>query len=153
MLESGNNFEETINNAMYILNEKITKIAMSFNSANVFSKNKDEEEILKKYQDISNDLKQGLDDLQNSAENYSAQLGVEEKMLKMLVKMLTEDSVAHRTWVANVREVVREENYSIASYVCTSVCISLIEPDIEAAINKYSTKLEKLKTMTERMIK
>jgi len=28
-----------------------------------------------------------------------------------------------------------------------------IEPDIEAAINEYKTKLEKLKTMTERMIK
>merc|ERR1712141_313844 len=60
MLESGKSFEDTIDNAMNILGEKITKIT---DSANVFSENKDEEEILTKYQNIRTDLIQGLDDL------------------------------------------------------------------------------------------
>jgi len=67
MLESGKSFEDTINNAMNILGEKITKIN---DSANVFSENKDEEEILTKYQNIRTDLIQGLDDLKNSAETF-----------------------------------------------------------------------------------
>merc|ERR1711953_173105 len=72
MLETGRSFEKTIDNAMNILDKNIKKITMSSNSANVFSKNKDEEEILTKYRDVSNDLKQGLDDLKNSAETFLA---------------------------------------------------------------------------------
>jgi len=67
MLESGKSFEDTIDNAMNILGEKITKIT---DSANVFGENKDEEEILTKYQNIRTDLIQGLDDLKNSAETF-----------------------------------------------------------------------------------
>merc|ERR1719461_1968549 len=67
MLESGKSFEDTIDNAMNILGEKITKIN---DSANVFSRNTDEEEILTKYQNIRTDLIQGLEDLKNSAETF-----------------------------------------------------------------------------------
>jgi len=67
MLESGKSFEDTIDNAMNILGEKITKIT---DSANVFGENKDEEEIFTKYQNIRTDLIQGLDDLKNSAETF-----------------------------------------------------------------------------------
>merc|ERR1712062_391896 len=67
MLESGKSFEDTIDIAMNILGEKITQIT---DSANVFSENKDEEEILTKYQNIRTDLIQGLDDLKNSAEIF-----------------------------------------------------------------------------------
>merc|ERR1712241_1193723 len=73
MLETGRSFEKTIDDAMNILDKNIKKITMSSNSANVFRKNKDEEEILTKYRDISNDLKQGLDDLKNSAETFLAE--------------------------------------------------------------------------------
>merc|ERR1712038_1501449 len=67
MLESGKSFEDTIDNAMNILGEKITKIT---DSAKVFGENKDEEEIFTKYQNIRTDLIQGLDDLKNSAETF-----------------------------------------------------------------------------------
>merc|ERR1712018_100886 len=67
MLESGKSFEDTIDIAMNILGEKITKIT---DSASVFGENKDEEEILTKYQNIRTDLIQGLDDLKNSAETF-----------------------------------------------------------------------------------
>merc|ERR1711893_368497 len=67
MLESGKSFEDTIDNAMNILVEKIKKIN---DSANVFGENKDEEEILTKYQNIRTDLIQGLDYLKNSAEKF-----------------------------------------------------------------------------------
>merc|ERR1711874_189766 len=67
MLESGKSFEDTIDNAMNILGEKITNIT---DSANVFGENKDEEEIFTKYQNIRTDLIQGLDDLKNSAETF-----------------------------------------------------------------------------------
>merc|ERR1711944_349942 len=67
MLESGKSFEDTIDNAMNILGEKITKIN---DSANVFSENTDEEEILTKYQNIRTDLIQELDELKNSAETF-----------------------------------------------------------------------------------
>merc|ERR1739836_121724 len=67
MLGSGKSFEDTIDIAMNILGEKITKIT---DSANVFRENKDEEEILTKYQNIRTDLIQGLDDLKNSAETF-----------------------------------------------------------------------------------
>merc|ERR1712193_470098 len=67
MLESGKSFEDTIDNAMNILGEKITKIT---DSASVFSRNTDEEEILTKYQNIRTDLIQGLEDLKNSAETF-----------------------------------------------------------------------------------
>merc|ERR1719336_2590637 len=70
MLESGNNFEETIDNAMNILNEKIEKIATSTESANLVSKNK--ETFLTKFQDISSDLTTELDDLKKSAETFLA---------------------------------------------------------------------------------
>jgi len=71
MLESGNNFEETIDNAMNILNEKIAKIAMNTESAaNLVSENK--ETFLTKFQDISSDLTTELDDLKKSAETFLA---------------------------------------------------------------------------------
>merc|ERR1712045_487201 len=54
MLESGNNFEETIDKAMGILTEKIEKITKSTESANLVSENK--ETFLTKFQDISSDL-------------------------------------------------------------------------------------------------
>merc|ERR1712062_897609 len=68
MLESGNNFEETIDNAMGILTEKIAKIARSTESANLVSENK--ETFLTKFQDISSDLTTELDDLKKSAETF-----------------------------------------------------------------------------------
>merc|ERR1711923_91247 len=74
MLESGNNFEETIDNAMNILNEKIEKIAMNTKSANLVSENKDKypQEFLTKYQDFRSYFRNGLDDLKKSAENLLA---------------------------------------------------------------------------------
>merc|ERR1711884_497595 len=68
MLESGKSFEETIDNAMNILQMKIEKINISAETANVVSKNK--EQFLEKYQDISNELIKGLDNLNNSAETF-----------------------------------------------------------------------------------
>merc|ERR1712062_687870 len=68
MLESGDNFEETIDNAMGILKEKIAKIAMNTESANLVSENK--ETFLTKFQDISSDLTTELDDLKKSAETF-----------------------------------------------------------------------------------
>merc|ERR1712004_652675 len=70
MLESGDNFEETIDIAMNILNEKITKIAMSTESANLLSENK--ETFLTKFQDIGSDLTTELDYLKKSAETFLA---------------------------------------------------------------------------------
>merc|ERR1719415_488493 len=70
ILESGENFEETIDNAMNILTEKIAKIAMSTESANLVSENK--EKFLAKYEDISSDLTTELDDLKKSAETFLA---------------------------------------------------------------------------------
>merc|ERR1712154_536773 len=70
MLESGNNFEETIDEAMGILNKKIEKIATSTESANLVSENK--ETFLTKFQDISSDLTTKLDDLKKSAETFLA---------------------------------------------------------------------------------
>merc|ERR1711953_836227 len=70
MLESGNNFEETIDNAMNILNKKIAKITKSTESANLVSENK--ETFLTKFQDISSDLTTELDDLKKSAETFLA---------------------------------------------------------------------------------
>merc|ERR1719410_227002 len=134
MLESGTSFEETIDNAMNILTEKIEEIAMSTKSANVLSENKDKysQEFLTKYQQIRTDLIQALNDLKNSAEYFltvpditelaedekmlimlrgqNSRGDVKENMLRMLDMMLTEDSALHRAWVANVREGVREEN-------------------------------------------
>merc|ERR1712079_481329 len=68
MLESGDSFEETINNAMNILNKKIEKITTSTESANLVSENK--ETFLTKFQDISSDLTTELDDLKKSAETF-----------------------------------------------------------------------------------
>merc|ERR1712062_511549 len=70
MLESGDSFEETIDNAMRILTEKIEKIAMSTESANLVSENK--ETFLTKFQDISSDLTTELDGLKKSAETFLA---------------------------------------------------------------------------------
>merc|ERR1712079_424204 len=70
MLESGDSFEETIDNAMGILTEKIAKIAMSTESANLVSENK--ETFLTKFQDISSDLTTEIDDLKKSAETFLA---------------------------------------------------------------------------------
>merc|ERR1712004_688029 len=70
MLESGDNFEETIDIAMNILNEKITKIAMSTESANLLSENK--ETFLTKFQDIGSDLTTELDGLLKTAETFLA---------------------------------------------------------------------------------
>merc|ERR1712007_321591 len=67
MLESGESFEETIDNAMNILRKKITKITMSTESANVVSENKDSpQQFLTKYQDIRTDLINGLNNMKNS---------------------------------------------------------------------------------------
>merc|ERR1712154_240382 len=117
MLETGANFERTIDNAMNILNEKIAKIVMSTKSANLVSENKDKypQEFLTKYQQIRTDLIQGLDDLKNSAEYFltvpditeleeeekmlrilrrqNSRGDVKENMLRMLDMMLTEDSL------------------------------------------------------------
>merc|ERR1712062_616879 len=68
MLESGDSFEETIDNAMNILNKKIEKIAMNTESANLVSENK--ETFLTKFQDISSDLTTEIDDLKKSAETF-----------------------------------------------------------------------------------
>merc|ERR1711988_2064614 len=68
MLESGNNFEETIDKAMRIITEKIAKIATSTESANLVSENK--ETFLTKFQDISSDLTTEIDDLKKSAETF-----------------------------------------------------------------------------------
>merc|ERR1712062_313657 len=70
MLESGNNFEETIDKAMRILTEKISEITTSTESANLVSENK--ETILTKFQDISSDLTTELDNLKKSAETFLA---------------------------------------------------------------------------------
>merc|ERR1711953_16663 len=71
MLESGESFEKTIDNAMNILRKKITKITMSTDSANVVSENKDSpQQFLTKYQDIRTDLINGLDNMKNSAETF-----------------------------------------------------------------------------------
>merc|ERR1712241_1562488 len=71
MLESGESFEETINNAMNILQMKISEISMSTESANVVSENKDSpQQFLAKYQDIKTDLINGLDNMKNSAETF-----------------------------------------------------------------------------------
>merc|ERR1712062_653029 len=73
MLESGESFEKTIDKAMNILRKKITKITMSTETANVVSENKDfPQQFLTKYQDISNELIKGLDNLNNSAETFLA---------------------------------------------------------------------------------
>merc|ERR1712045_167203 len=72
MLESGESFEKTIDNAMNILRKKITKITMSTDSAKVVSENKDKfpQQFLSKYQDIRTDLIKGLDNMNNSAETF-----------------------------------------------------------------------------------
>merc|ERR1712141_323485 len=70
ILESGENFEETIDNAMNILTEKIAKITLTTKSANLVSENK--EKFLAKYEDISSDLTTELDDLKKSAETFLA---------------------------------------------------------------------------------
>merc|ERR1712038_795123 len=70
ILESGENFEETIDSAMNILTEKIAKITLTTESANLVSENK--EKFLAKYEDISSDLTTELDDLKKSAETFLA---------------------------------------------------------------------------------
>merc|ERR1712038_884704 len=70
ILESGENFEETIDKAMNILTEKIAKITLSTESANLVSENK--EKFLAKYEDISSDLTTELDDMKKSAETFLA---------------------------------------------------------------------------------
>merc|ERR1712193_145074 len=74
ILESGENFEETIDKAMNILTEKIAKITLSTESANLLSENKDKypQEFLAKYQDFRSYFRNGLDDLKKSAENLLA---------------------------------------------------------------------------------
>merc|ERR1712048_214558 len=68
MLESGDSFERTIDNAMRILTEKISEITKSTESANLVSENK--ETFLTKFQDISSDLTTELDGLKKSAETF-----------------------------------------------------------------------------------
>jgi len=72
MLESGESFEETIDNAMNILQMKISEISMSTESANFVSENKDKfpQQFLEKYQRIRTDLINGLDNMSNSAEFF-----------------------------------------------------------------------------------
>jgi len=72
MLESGESFEDNIDNAMNILQMKISEISMSTESANFVSENKDKfpQQFLTKYQDIRTDLINGLDNMKNSAETF-----------------------------------------------------------------------------------
>jgi len=72
MLESGESFEDNIDNAMNILQMKISEISMSTESANFVSENKDKfpQQFLTKYQDIRTDLINGLDNMNNSAETF-----------------------------------------------------------------------------------
>ena len=72
MLESGNNFDETIQEAIDILTDKIDQISIATKSAEFVSKyiDKHPKEFLRKYQAIRPVFLNGLDDLNNRAEEF-----------------------------------------------------------------------------------
>jgi hypothetical protein len=72
MLESGNNFDQNIHHAIDILTEEINVINNWANSAEVVNKNIDRypQEYLTKYISIRNVFINGLDDLNNSAQQF-----------------------------------------------------------------------------------
>jgi len=75
MLESGDNFDETIKEAIEILTGKIEQINSMTERAKDVSKNIDEypNEYLREYQTIGTDFINGLDDLKNASEKFLAQ--------------------------------------------------------------------------------
>jgi len=72
MLESGNNFDETIQEAIDILTDKIDQISIATKSAEFVSKYivKHPKVFLRKYQAIRPVFVNGLDDLNNRAEEF-----------------------------------------------------------------------------------
>jgi len=75
MLESGYNFDNAINEAIEILTEEIDLINNWANSAEVVNKNIDKypQQYLKKYKSIRTVFINGLDDLNNAAEQFLEQ--------------------------------------------------------------------------------
>jgi len=75
ILESGNNFDETIMEAMEILTGEIDQINSMTERAKDVSKNIDEspDEYLREYQTIATDFINGLDDLKNASDKFLAQ--------------------------------------------------------------------------------
>ena len=75
MLENGNMFDQTINEAIDIFNKEIELINKWTNSAEVVNKNIDKYPlpILKKYRSIRPLFVKGLDDLENAAKDFLAQ--------------------------------------------------------------------------------
>jgi len=72
MLESGENFDETIQEAMEILTGEIKQIRSRIETADDVSKNIDKypKDYLKEYQNLATDFLIGLDDLENSSEKF-----------------------------------------------------------------------------------
>lgn len=75
MLKSGDNFDETIMEAIEILTGEINQISSMTERAKDVSKNIDEspDEYLREYQTIATDFINGLDDLKNAADKFLAQ--------------------------------------------------------------------------------
>jgi len=75
MLESGDNFDETMKEAIEILTGEIDQISSRTEIARDVSKNIDEypEEYLREYQTVGADFINGLDDLKNASEKFLAQ--------------------------------------------------------------------------------
>jgi len=75
MLESGYDFDKNINAAIEILTEEIDQINNWANSAEVVNKNIDKypQQYLKKYKSIRTVFINGLDDLNNAAEQFLEQ--------------------------------------------------------------------------------
>jgi len=75
MLESGNNFDNTIKTAIDVLTDEIDLISVWTKSAKVVRKNIDKypEEYLRKYKSVSTIFISGLDDLKKAAEDFLAQ--------------------------------------------------------------------------------
>jgi len=74
MLESGENFDNAINGAIYILSEEIELLGIWTQSAKTVSDNIDNysEEVLGKFQSVRNIFKKGLDNLKDVAEQFLA---------------------------------------------------------------------------------
>jgi len=74
MLESGENFDNAINGAIYILSEEIELLGIWTQSAKTVSDNIDiySEEILGKFQSVRNIFIKGLDNLKDVAEQFLA---------------------------------------------------------------------------------
>jgi len=75
MLESGNNFDNTIKTAIDFLTDEIDLISVWTKSAKVVRKNIDKypEEYLRKYKSVRTIFISGLDDLKKAAEDFLAQ--------------------------------------------------------------------------------